>query len=79
MASKPLVVHRRARNEASAAVRWYARRSPAAAARFSDEVARVLNSIELRPEGCPPYLLGTRRCLLKRFPYLIVYVETADA
>jgi plasmid stabilization system protein ParE len=75
MTNKPLVVHRLARNEASAAVRWYGRRSPKAAARFTIELARAFRTIEERPSSFPEYLLGTRRCLLKRYPFLVVFYE----
>lgn len=75
MANKPLVVHRLARDEASAASRWYRRRSPKAAARFTAELARAFQTIEERPESFPVYLCGTRRCLLRRFPYLVVFHE----
>jgi len=75
MNNKPLVVHRLARNEASAASRWYRRRSVKAAARFAAELARAFQTIEDRPESFPSYLGDTRRCLLRRFPYVVVFYE----
>ena len=76
--NKPLVVHRLARNEASAASRWYRQRSPQASDRFDDELAVAFATIEERPLSFPEYLASTRRCLLKRFPYLVVFYEMKD-
>ncbi|HWB54938.1 MAG TPA: type II toxin-antitoxin system RelE/ParE family toxin [Tepidisphaeraceae bacterium] len=78
MPNKPLVVHRLARNEASAAFRWYRRRSPDAAVKFAAAVASAFEAIEKNPDSFPEYLGGTRRCLTKKFPYLVVYYEMPD-
>ena len=64
--------------EAEAAARWYAERSLTAAARFSVELDEAEAAIVERPEA---WLLsddGTRRYLLRRFPFSVVYrVEDA--
>jgi plasmid stabilization system protein ParE len=59
--------------DAEQAARWYAERSPAAAIAFSDEVDRAVGEIERSPLAWPPYDHGTRRFLLTRFPYSVVY------
>jgi plasmid stabilization system protein ParE len=59
--------------EAEAAARWYAERSPTAAAAFSEEIDAAESAIVRLPEGWPPFDHGTRRYLLRRFPFSVVY------
>lgn len=60
-------------DEAEEAARWYAERSPMAAAGFTDELDVAAAAIEQAPEAWPPYDHGTRRFPLRRFPYYLVY------
>jgi plasmid stabilization system protein ParE len=64
--------------EAEAAARWYAERSPAAGLGFDDEVAAAEAAITERPEAWPLFVHGTRRYLLRRYPFCIVYRFDAD-
>ena len=66
-------VHPLAADEAEAAERWYRERNETAAARFRRELDRAVELIAERPEAAPPYVGHTRRCLLRRFPFFIVY------
>jgi len=66
-------VHPEAIAEAAAARRWYSDRSCDAADAFLAELDLGVKNIQSYPEIYPPYLHGTRRYLLRRFPYLIVY------
>jgi plasmid stabilization system protein ParE len=59
--------------EAEAAARWYAERSPSAALAFSDEIDIAEEAIVQSPEAWPAHDHGTRRYLLRRFPYSVVY------
>lgn len=59
--------------EAEAAARWYAERSPRAAARFSAELDEAEAAILERPEAWPAADSSTRRYLLRRFPFSVVY------
>jgi plasmid stabilization system protein ParE len=59
--------------EAEAAARWYAERSPTAAAAFSDEIDTAESAIIRLPESWPAFDHGTRRYLLRRFPFSVVY------
>ena len=59
--------------EAEAAARWYAERSPRAAIAFSDEIDEAETSISKLPEAYPQFDQGTRRYLLRRFPFSLVY------
>ena len=57
-------VHPLAAAEAEAAERWYRERNDTAAARFRRELDRVVEV---------PYVGNTRRFLLRRFPFFVVY------
>ncbi len=78
---RPLAVeiHPEAVSEARAAREWYELKSPEAAAAFMAELDVGVDSIRGAPEIYPPYLLGTRRYLMHRFPYLIVNRTTPTA
>src|ERR1039458_7216281 len=57
------------------AVAWYQRRSPKAAADFIEELHRAADSIREAPERWPIGKNNTRRFLLWRFPFAIIYSE----
>ena len=59
--------------DAEAAARWYADRSLAAAAKFSAELDEAEEAIVERPDAWPRFDDGTRRYLLRRFPFSVVY------
>jgi plasmid stabilization system protein ParE len=65
--------HREARAELREARRWYAARSPIRARQFAEEVDRVISVIAEHPELPAPYLSGTRRMLLRRYPFAVIY------
>ncbi len=52
---------------------WYADRGERTAAGFLREVERGLALIAESPDLWSLYELGTRRYLLRRFPYAIIY------
>jgi toxin ParE1/3/4 len=64
--------------EAEAAARWYAERSATAAAGFAEEIDAALSAITRMPAAWPPFAHGTRRYLLRRFPYSVVYRVERD-
>jgi plasmid stabilization system protein ParE len=59
--------------DAEAAARWYAERSASAAAGFSDEIDLAESAIAQFPEAWPTFEHGTRRYLLRRYPFSLVY------
>ena len=59
--------------EAETAARWYAERSPTAAAAFATEIDAAESDILRLPEAWPRFDHGTRRYLLRRFPFSVVY------
>lgn len=75
----PAQLHPEAMLEAQAAREWYEAKSPEAATAFMAELDIAIDSIRAAPELYPPYLHGTRRYLMRRFPYLIVYRITSTA
>ena len=59
--------------EAEEAARWYADRSETAAIGFADELDSAIAHIERTPTTWPIHEHNTRRFLLRRFPYSVVY------
>ena len=73
-----LTVHPAAIAEAREARRWYEERDPKAADAFiRDFDAAVQRMLEL-PLAWPLFEAGTRRILLRRFPYHLIYREVPD-
>src|SRR3954464_11429549 len=52
---------------------WYSQRSPNVAANFAAEVAQASRIILESPKRWPRFKRGTRRYILRQFPYLVVY------
>lgn len=65
--------HPLAADEAQAAERWYRERNETASGRFQRELDRAIERIADRSEAGSPYLSNTRRVLLRRFPFFVVY------
>lgn len=59
--------------EAEAAARWYASHSEVAAVAFSEELDAAEDAIARLPEAWPTYDHGTRRYLLRRFPFSVIH------
>ena len=59
--------------EAEAAARWYAERSATAAVAFSDEMDAAESAIARLPDAWPRFDDDTRRYLLRRFPFSVIY------
>jgi len=64
--------------EARDAREWYAERSSVAADAFMAELDTAIGRICESPDRWATYLHGTRRYLMKRFPYLVVYRAIKD-
>lgn len=75
---KPLRIHEGARREANLATVWYAERSLSVARRFRDELLSTFSRAAASPLRYPSYLHGTRRVLLKKFPYFVVFFDWQD-
>jgi plasmid stabilization system protein ParE len=71
-------VHPLAADEAEGAERWYRERNETAAVRFRRELEQAVDLISERPEAGPRYVANTRRILLRRFPFFVVYRVLGD-
>jgi toxin ParE1/3/4 len=71
--TRTLEIHPAALAEAEAAARWYAERNPAAAKAFTVELDAGVAAMEREPHVFPVHEHGTRRVLLRRFPFSVVY------
>ncbi len=78
MGQRALDAHPEAVAEIRAARLRYAEYSAETSERFFSEVEEGLERIVQLPETWPSYLHGTRRFLLRRFPFSIVYRVTDE-
>jgi toxin ParE1/3/4 len=78
MATKSVEFHEDAALEFLAAVDWYLSRNEVVASRFALQVTRAIQLIAEAPQRWPRYSRETRRLVLRRFPYFMVYRELAD-
>lgn len=66
-------LHPQALREARAARLWYKRRSPSAAIGFVAELDHAISSIGRDPALHADYIHGTKRYLMSRYPFAVVY------
>lgn len=78
MSPLQIVVYPEAVAEARAAAHWYRERSAQAADAFLTELNDAIERIAKNPEMYPNYVQGTRRYLLQRFPFYLVYREVTE-
>lgn len=72
---KPVRVHPEAEQEAGAAFDRLFEQSRIAALGFDDELQNAYQYLQVYPLLCPPYLHGTRRVILSRYPFSVVFRE----
>ena len=77
MSPRQIDVHPEAVAEARAAAQWYRERSASAADAFLAELDRAVERIAENPGTYPHHVRGTRRYLLQRFPFYLVYREVS--
>jgi toxin ParE1/3/4 len=75
MANKKVEFHEAASLELEAAFDWYLARSESAAGRFVEELDRAVTRIAEAPHRWPEGIHGTRKFVLQRFPFVVVYRE----
>lgn len=78
MTKLPIDFHPDARTEALEAYDWYAERSQEAANAFAHELQDAGRAIQSAPDRWATYLAGTRRYLMKRYPFAVVYRVTSE-
>jgi plasmid stabilization system protein ParE len=74
----PTWLHPEAIRETRAAREWYSAWSTEAADAFMAEVDSAIEGIEEGPRQWPTYLGMTRRYLLRRFPFFVVFREANE-
>jgi len=79
MSAKRVEYHQGASADVKSAVAWYQKRSPRAALDLIEELRRAADTICEAPERWPVGKNNTRRFLLWRFPFAIVYSEQQSA
>jgi len=70
--------HPQAAAELETAVRWYALEDRSLARAFRDAAAKAEADVLEAPGRWPQYQHGTRRYLLRHFPFALVYAIEAD-
>jgi plasmid stabilization system protein ParE len=76
---RAIAFHDGAAADYDTAFEWYMERSANAAIRFDEEVERALTDIARTPQRWPAGSHGTRRFLLRGFPYLLINHERSAA
>ena len=79
MAGPSVRLHPDAIAEARAAYEWYTERNPSTANAFISELDHAISQIQTSPERWTMHLHGTRKFLLRRFPYGVIYRITESA
>jgi toxin ParE1/3/4 len=75
MAAKSVEFHEEASAEFEEAFDWYLARHQSTASNFSTEPSEAIDMIAVGPQRWPRRLHGTRKFLLHRFPFAVVYRE----
>jgi plasmid stabilization system protein ParE len=75
MNAKRVEYHEGAIGDVKSAVSWYRERSPQATLDFIDELNRATATIRDAPHRWPIGDRNTRRFLLWRFPFTVIYLE----
>ena len=75
MPSSTFRFHPEGRGEFRDAVRWYLARDRRASSDFRIAVSGAIRALAEAPQRWPKYLHGTRRLVVQRFPFSIVYLE----
>ncbi|MEI6449866.1 MAG: type II toxin-antitoxin system RelE/ParE family toxin [Actinomycetes bacterium] len=73
-----LVLTPEAEADIDEACRWYGQRGSCLGDAFLQSARAALSSVEQFPEGYPQVYRSTRRALLRRFPYGLLYSRSDD-
>ena len=71
-------LHPEAWLELEAADEWFLSRSVDASIAFLSDVDEGFERISEAPQRWPEYLHGTRRLVLQRFPFSVIYLSDSD-
>jgi plasmid stabilization system protein ParE len=76
---RKLITGSKAQEEINEAFDWYFKRSHEAAEAFLGEVGSSLKQIVSSTRQYPSFTKSTRRLLLRRFPYAVIFQEKDEA
>jgi|SRR6516225_5101213 plasmid stabilization system protein ParE len=74
MAVSNYVLYRKAGDDLERIINWYEQQSPGLSIYFLEDVEESLNKVLANPYSYKLVTTEVRRCLMKRFPYVIYYV-----
>jgi toxin ParE1/3/4 len=72
---KPVQLHPEAKAEAKGAFDRFWEQSHAVALKFDTELRAAYRLVQKTPSICPPYIHSTRRVILDRYPFSVVFRE----
>lgn len=78
MSTRKARFHRAARAELRRAVEYYDAEVPGLGAELAEAVERTVEEITTFPELGTPYLADTRRRMVRRFPFSVIYRLRTD-
>ena len=78
MSRRSVIFHPNARDELREAVRYYEQARRGLGVEFAAEVQATIEQVTAQPLTGFPSEAGTRRRLLPRFPYSVIYLPEAD-
>jgi plasmid stabilization system protein ParE len=78
MGSKSFQFHPDAREEFRSSTRWYRTQNPLVSSEFRLAVSGGIRLIAQAPQRWPKYIYGTRRFVMQRFPFSVVYLDDPE-
>jgi toxin ParE1/3/4 len=75
MGVNPIDLHPAALEELKSAIAWYLDRNETAAVNFVAEIDQAVELVVAPPQRWPKGLHGTRKFVIQRHPYAIIYRE----
>ncbi len=75
---KQLLIDEEAEGELTASVAFYEQRRAGLGLEFAEAAEQAVRAIHRAPEKWPLERYGSRRCVMRRFPFVIHYFETEE-
>ena len=78
MTEKRLRIRSEAQEEINSAFEYYLQRNPTVADAFLTQIEIALKQIVAHPNFHPPYTKNSRRNILEKFPYSVIFREKEE-